>query len=192
MSESTTLGRASPPRPVNVYGRRPGRGLRPWLLLPKLVAVGMLLGGLAASVVLCGHVSGRMVDGTYATLPLWSVDLLRLFFLTLVVPGAALAMLFGVLLTWMHGPGLMLRQRWLQVKLLFLALAAPTGHIMMVMLLARARAAAEAGASDPQPIQQFGIMAMMVLAGVIVLATLGRHKPRFGQNRAHAFARNRG
>lgn len=172
-----------------MHGRRPGRGLRPGLLLPKILAVGVLVGGLASSIIVCVYVDGRMARGAEPDLPLWSVELLRAIFLSLVVPATAAAILLGILLTWMHGPGLMLRQRWLQVKLAVLLVAAPAGHIMMVALLGRARDAAEAGATDAGPLRQFAMMAAAVLAGVVVLMTLGRHKPRLGQNWARTFAR---
>jgi hypothetical protein len=174
---------ASPPF-VNVHGRKPGRGPRPWLLLPKVAAVGVLIGSLAASVVIAQFVAARMAAGVEPTLPMWCVDLLRTVFLWLVVPATVAAILLGIALTWMHGPAVMLRQRWLQVKLLLLAVAAPVGHVTMVTLLGQARAAAEAGAADAASLHRFSLMAGVVLSGVIVLMVLGRHKPRLGRNQA--------
>ncbi len=164
--------------------------MRPWLLLPKVAAVGVLIGSLAASVIIAQFVAARMATGVEAALPLWSVDLLRAIFLWLVVPATVTAIVLGVGLLLMHGPRLMLRQRWLQVKLLLLAIAAPTGHVTMVTLLDRIREAAEAGSADAEALHRFSIMTGVVLAGVIVLMVLGRHKPRLGQNWARALNRS--
>lgn len=44
----------------NIHGRRPGRGLRPWLLIPKVLAVGLLWGSLVSVTVLwCYHLYTR-------------------------------------------------------------------------------------------------------------------------------------
>lgn len=182
------MGRGAAPF-ANVHGRKPGRGLRPWLLVPKVAAVGVLIGSLAASVVIAQFVAARMAAGVETTLPMWSVDLLRAVFVQLVVPATAAAIVLGVGLLLMHGPRLMLRQRWLQVKLTLLAVAAPVGHGTMVALLEHVRDAAEAGSTDTATLHRFSIMASLVLAGVIVLTALGRHKPRLGQNWARTHRR---
>ncbi len=67
----------------NQFGRKGGRGLRPWLLLPKMLAVGLYLGGLAA-----------------ATLLRWArpedVETTHLLFRRLILPALWLALIFGV------------------------------------------------------------------------------------------------
>ena len=50
-------------RQQNIYGRKWGRGMRPWLLIPKYICVALILGGLGAVVtVLAGGGSCRKVN----------------------------------------------------------------------------------------------------------------------------------
>ena len=41
---------SSPPY-TNIFGRKPGRGVRPWLLIPKVIAVATFVGGYVATIV---------------------------------------------------------------------------------------------------------------------------------------------
>jgi hypothetical protein len=150
----------------NVYGRRGGRGLRPWLLIPKVIAVAMLLGGLAAVLV---TLSG---GGDVASV--------QRLFLLLVIPGSTLAILLGVALTLDAGWRVMLRQRWLVAKLVIGALGLPAVHVWAKLSLDAWEAGNHAAADR--------LLAASAAALVVTLALLilGRLKPRLGRPAAQA------
>lgn len=80
---------------ANIHGRRQTRGLRPYLLIPKVLCVAGYFGGLLTMLV--------------------STDASRIHRL-IVLPSLIGAGLLGALLLALHGP-ILLRMRWLQVKL---------------------------------------------------------------------------
>lgn len=160
--------------------------MRPWLLVPKVLAVALMFGGLGASVVVC-----EVASGWFATLPgaealERAAVLLRALYVYLVVPALVAAMVLGGWLLALHGR-VLLRQRWVQVKLALLAVTVPSGHAVMSARLEAMREAAAQGLRDPAPLEAFrdGAMALVVIFAVVMV--LGRVKPRLGQNPAKAY-----
>ena len=173
---------------TNRHGRKPGRGLRPALLIPKIVAVAMLLGGLAAVAILLRPGQAWTLPGLAAT-----TDDVSHLFRFLVIPAAALAGLLGIALLLQH-PRILLRQRWLQMKLVLLVIAMPLGHLMtrtqMQALQAIAHGEAEvAGSMAIRPVVVDRLLGLAVAAQVLLIFVmiLGRHKPTLGQNWARAY-----
>ena len=172
----------------NVHGRWPGRGIRPWLLGPKVLCVNVYFGALIAAAVVWSLATLRA--GTDPP-PLELLHALRLLFLCAVVPALLGAMLFGTLLFFQH-PRQFLRLRWWQVKMAMIAVMVPTAHLYMSAHLAAARAAALDGARPDAAMRQFGAALAMLIALSAVVILLGRLKPRLGQNWARAWKRNSG
>lgn len=178
----------------NIHGRRAGRGLRPWLLIPKIIAVIMLLGGLAAAAVLLRPGQTFTLAGLADR-----VDAVAAIFHWLVIPGSTAAILLGVALIITNEPRVLLRLRWVQVKLVILVVALPALHIVMRQQLSwlRQEAAAVQGASlaspSPAPAVVVGppaqmswmfVSAVLGIAAVLLVLCLSRLKPMLGQNRA--------
>ncbi|MCC7147081.1 MAG: hypothetical protein IT443_11605 [Phycisphaeraceae bacterium] len=186
---------ASTTPPINIHGRKPGRGIRPWLLIPKVIAVAIFFGGLVAALVVAtaagpdpqGHAL-RQTAEMVARIIRW-----------MVIPGGAAAAVLGILLTLQH-PSILLRQRWLQVKLLLLALGPPAMHFLVRAMIERIRQSEIAALARPiaapalSPSQalawaQTGLGLAIVLTLLVMI--LGRQKPRLGQNWARAYPRPR-
>jgi len=174
--------------PVNIHGRRAGRGLRPWLLLPKVLAVCCFFGGLAAAFVLTLAGSTIVDEATLA-------QLTGLVFQFVIIPGGAAAILFGILLT-LQAPRVLLAQRWLQVKLLIVFLGIPPLHLIARLNLRALKHSSGAQwlGDRPEPAQimlwvRWPIAAAVVVAALTIL--LARLKPRLGQNWARAYQRVR-
>lgn len=170
----------------NIYGRRFGRGVRPWLLMPKVVFAAVFLGGLVSLLVL-GFLRPRP-----ATAAEWKAqaEIVRLAYMRVIVPGLVGAMATGVLLVIIHG-GVLLRMRWLQVKLALIAVFVPTFHIFMAgRSLALREAVARGDFATALLLREqlfWGTVATLVFALTVIL--LGRLKPRLGQNYARTFSR---
>lgn len=164
---------------VNKRGRKGGRGLRPWLLIPKVLAVGVYFGSVAtcAVIYLSRDVAqtGRVIE---------QVSWLMRF---MVVPALLTTATFGVLLLMQH-PMVFLRLRWFQVKLAIVLTGVPTGHFFMSSRLAAIRAGVADGAADIPAAQQMGWGFVVLLCGSALLVFMGRYKPRLGQNWAKTFA----
>jgi uncharacterized membrane protein len=165
---------------VNRFGRRPGRGLRPWLLIPKLCAVSLYLGGLAAALAV-------WMNSRFATLErtdprrLWTVDQVGALIRFLVVPSLLCAMVLGVAL-WLAHPREFSRRRWLQVKLISLALLIPAAHGYCYTRLAMLRTACRQQQDATCLSEQLTVALAVVLVGSLWVVALGRLKPRLGQS----------
>jgi len=131
---------------TNKHGRTFTRGLRPYLLIPKVLCVAGYFGGLLAML---------LVDNAQR-LHVW-----------LVIPAAVGALALGVALLALQGT-IMLRMRWLQVKLMLVILVIVGGHL-----------AYETTGST--------LINAALLGNAAVLIWLGRHKPRLGQNIATVY-----
>ena len=176
------------PRPEyrNVHGRKWGRGLRPWVLIPKVLFVAGLIGGLLTLVAVL------LLPASSPTPEAWRVrvDLVERTFTRVVIPCSTLAVLAGVVLLVMHGR-VLLRMRWLIVKLTVTVLALPAGHLFLRFTL-RSLQEAIAVKSFEQAhrlIWQLRAAAAGVLIAVGVIAVLGRLKPRLGQDFGGTFSR---
>ncbi len=161
----------------NKHGRRPGRGLRPWVLIPKILSVGALFGGfLSAAVILHTHHP--------QTLEQWAVliETIGTLFTHLIVPAVLCVILFGILLFLMHWRAF-LSMRWFQVKAVLLLIALPPLHLTGRWLIGQARLALEAGELDrvAKIMGRFTLTVDLAVLALIVVIVIGRHKPRLGQ-----------
>ncbi len=167
----------------NIHGRRPGRGIRPWLLGPKVLCVGVYFGGLVAAAVICSLAELRAAEGVPPADLLYA---LRLLFLCVVVPALLGAMFFGTLLFFQH-PRQFLRLRWWQVKMALVAVMVPTAHLYMSARLASVRNAASEGIYHDTALRQFNAALWLLLGLSAAVILIGRLKPRLGQNWAKTY-----
>jgi uncharacterized membrane protein len=172
----------------NQHGRRPTRGIRPWLLIPKVMCVALFLGSLAAANFIWFTSRWTELDAADGH-RLWTVNLIGSMMRFLTVPALLLAIGFGFALLLQH-PRTFLRLRWLQLKLACVLVAIPASHFFLSSRLALLRAAAETAHDDRAAAVQFGCglaISCIAFAGIVVLARL---KPRLAQNWARAFPGN--
>ncbi len=162
---------------MNKHGRKPGRGLRPWLLISKLIGVAMYVGGLAA-------VTTILLAGGERTAAQWAdvmADVARVFD-WVIIPGISTAVALGVGLVLMHGK-VMLRMRWLQAKLGLAVVCIPTLHILGHETMEQIEEVVRIG--EPHTphglIEKFVVIVIAGLVFGLLMLWLGRHKPRLGQ-----------
>jgi len=161
-----------------MHGRHPGRGIRPWLLIPKVLAVAALFGGfLSASVIL--HTSNPKTPEQWTQL----IETVSHLFIRLIVPAVLSVIVLGLALLLQH-PRVFLMRRWVQVKLLLLLVALPPLHLTARGLLHQARLALEDGQLDrtAQLLGRFTLAVDIAVVAVAVVVFIGRHKPRLGQH----------
>lgn len=170
----------------NRFGRRPGRGLRPWLLMPKVIAVAIYLGTLAATLGIWLAGDLRAMDAADPR-RLWTIEQVSWLTRFLTVPALLLAMALGASLLLQH-PRQFLRMRWLQVKLLSIAIVIPSAHFYCSSRLAQLRQAAAMQQIDDVGATHLTCGLACALAGSIWIVILGRLKPRLGQNWARSYA----
>lgn len=141
---------------INRHGRKPGRGLRPWLLIPKVLAVCCYFGSLVSML------------AVWFAMPRSSAPPIQPMLLIdnyITIPSLLIAMLLGLALAIHHGP-VLLRMRWLQFKIL-LAVSLLFIHFRLEMsFLSRT------------PLKPL----ILAVAAAMLIIWLGRHKPRLGQN----------
>jgi hypothetical protein len=151
----------------NQLGRRWGRGLRPWLLIPKVLCAAIYLGAMLSATAL-------LVVADVKSMPAM-VDAAAFVSLYLAVPAAIGAVAFGGALLLLHG-GILFRMRWFQIKLGLVMLLVPFTILWSVMLHGQHTSAD--GFAVSFITKWFGLC--VVLACVMIW--LGRHKPRLGQS----------
>jgi hypothetical protein len=164
----------------NIYGRRGGRGTRPYLLVAKLVFVAAFIGGLV-SVLILVLLPPLPVTGEGRRL---YADALHRAYAWVVIPSLVGAMTCGMALLasfWRVA----IRLRWLQVKVLLIVLCVPLLHTFMRH---RSQTLQEMLAADQPDGQVLASFRDQILAGTIaalafgiLTAVLGRVKPRLGQ-----------
>lgn len=162
---------------ANKHGRKPGRGLRPWLLIPKVLSVAALFGGfLAASVLL--HTHHPTTHAQWADL----IESVGTLFTGLIVPAVFCVVILGILLLLQHWRTF-LAQRWMRLKLLLLLLALPPLHLTGRWLIGEARLALAEGNLDrvAELMSRFTLTADLAIAALVVVIVIGRHKPRLGR-----------
>lgn len=148
----------------NIHGRKWGRGLRPWLLLPKYFAVSVVIGGLVAVIVLDSvHRSLGIADREAGAL-------IAAVFRFAIVPATVAAVVLGVLLLLQH-PRTFLAMRWMRAKLWAVAVVVPLAHWLL-------RSQVKTKQITPVHVVE---IAAVVLMGFVAIAILGRLKPRLGQ-----------
>jgi len=164
---------------TNVHGRRAGRGIRPWLLVPKSLAVGIFLGTLVTT-------SGIWFTTQTPTnptqpVPQLVIEQVSFIFRFLTVPALITAMAFGVMLFLQH-PAVFSRLRWWQTKIITLAIGVPAAHFFMSSRLAALRHAATTGTPNSSAEHQLTLGLLVIVAVTVWLIVLGRLKPQLGQN----------
>ncbi len=161
----------------NKHGRRPGRGIRPWLLIPKILSVGALFGGFLGAAVLL-HASDPQTHEQWSHI----IATTSTLFLRLIVPAVMCVILFGVLLFWQH-PKVFLKMRWFQVKVVLLILTLPALHLTGRWLIHHAREALAAGKLEQvaELMRHFTLTVDLAVLALVVVIVIGRHKPRLGQ-----------
>ncbi len=167
----------------NIYGRRGGRGSRPYLLVAKIVFVAAFIGGLVSVLVL---VLLPPLPATGDARRLYA-DALHRAYAWVIIPSLVGAMTCGLTLLasfWRVA----IRMRWLQVKLLLIVACVPLLHSFMRQ---RSQALQEMLAADQPDGQVLATYRDQILAGTIavlafgiLMAALGRVKPRLGQGYA--------
>lgn len=167
----------------NIHGRRPTRGLRPWLLVPKVIAVAAYLGGCVSLAVLCRQALHHH-QARSRPLPDTTIHLIDALVRYVIDPAAILVTALGLLLLLQH-PREFLRQRWLQVKLASLLLAAPAGKVFLEWRLANVRSEEGRWKLTYLSNLEDTVWGLIVLAAWVIV--LGRLKPRFGQNWARDY-----
>lgn len=172
--------------PTNRFGRRGGRGIRPWLLIPKVIAVAIYVGTLTAACAIWLAGDFNSLDKSDPQ-RMWMINLMRLLFVYVAVPALLLAIALGVALL-MQMPRVLIRLRWLQVKLVLLAVLVPAAHLFISSRLKLLRDALDAGHANDAAARQFGIGLIATLIGTILVVILGRLKPRLGQNWARSYS----
>jgi hypothetical protein len=178
----------SKPAFTNIHGRKGTRGVRPFLLVPKVLAVAVYFGGLTTAALIWFV----LVEGDAGTVAararrLQCVVQIGFLFRVLIVPALLVAMAAGVMLLLQHRRQF-LHMRWLQVKLAVLALGVPGAHLYLSTRLRLVRLAAEAGGWDGVSAWQMSVGLVVVIVVSVAVIILGRQKPRLGQNWARAFA----
>lgn len=171
--------------PANQFGRRPGRGFRPFFLLPKLVAISLSIGSLAAIFVVWLGSGIRWLSPDDLR-RLWLLNIIGRVVCYVTVPAVAASVLFGVALLLQH-PRQFIRMRWLIVKLVIVVAFIPSGHLFLQSRMELLRNAYMQGAAPGTIEVQFSWGLAAVLAVCILVAILGRLKPRFWQNWARDY-----
>jgi uncharacterized membrane protein len=162
------------PEYVNQHGRKPGRGVRPLLLMPKVLGVAAYFGGtLAAAVLTCVTPVKSTEDAARLA------DVVSRVFIWSAVPGLLVAIIFGVLLFWQHRSAFA-KMRWWRVKMLVLAVTIPAFHLFNSSRVGLLRKAATADDALRMLTELRLGLAAAVIGGAVVII-LGRHKPRLGQ-----------
>jgi len=171
-------GRTSHPaarhRYVNRYGRRGGRGWRPWLLLPKSISVAVWVGGLASLTVIAWSCPARSSEAQFIR-----CELAQSLFWMLLTPALALSIGLGVLLTLQH-PRAFITMRWWMLKIALALGALLPFWGVLAWTLHRLHV---------EPIEAALVHQLRwALAGALLVTllmfVLGRLKPRCGQNPA--------
>jgi hypothetical protein len=164
--------------PSNQSARRGGRGLRPWLLIVKVIGLIFFIGGLASMAVL-GVLGPRpeTLEGWRTLRAVVHTGVLRC-----VLPGALLAIACGVALFLRH-PGMFLRLRWFRLKAVLLIVATPGLHFWSRGRVRGLDEALAAGRLDEVSQRWREVATSFVVAVVIYLAivAIGRFKPRLGE-----------
>lgn len=173
---------------INKHGRKGGRGIRPWLLMPKVLAVGIWLGGLLCGLGVALKARATAVESNKPVASEY-LEALHTIFVGVAVPALLLAIIFGITLFFQH-PKQFIRLRWFQVKVVIVAIAVPVSHFVMSAIMLDLRAAVAAGQSGVDEITRFAIGLAIVFIVFAFIALLGRLKPRLGQNWAKTYKKD--
>ena len=167
---------------VNIHGRSGGRGWRPWLLIPKVLAVGLYFGALVTVAVIWFTGPRRSAHLAQPQVQAW-VDQISSLFRLLLLPALLVALMLGVALFLQHAR-VFVRLRWWRAKVVSLAVGLPLGHLFMSSRFDLLRQTAGSNQSAAFQIDCGFVVLILWSIGLIVL---GRHKPRLGQDWAKSF-----
>ncbi|MCX5659321.1 MAG: hypothetical protein NTW19_06305 [Planctomycetota bacterium] len=190
--------------PANLHGRRATRGLRPFLLIPKVLCVAVYFGGVVAALALW-LMRGRLGPASAVS----SVDMILRW---VCFPALLGTIAFGLLLFLQH-PREFARMRWWRAKMLWLLVSVAPGAWIALHGLADLRDMGFAGGAVQDAVSEvagalggegasIGFVSAKVSAGRVTLGLsllaisaaaliiLGRQKPRLGQNWALSSPRN--
>lgn len=167
--------------------RKPGRGFRPYLLIPKVLAVGVYFGSMfSAAVLWLLWIGCKPLEEIDAQQMMQHILTVRTLIVMIAVPALVTTLVLGVLL-WLEHPKTFLRLRWIRVKLLLLALGVPGFHVFMASRLHLFRLALESGNMDQSLKGQLSLGFILLLVWSALIIWLGRHKPRLWQNWARDY-----
>ncbi len=170
---------------VNVYGRRGGRGARPYLIVLKLICVAGFVGGLLTVLAVALTGPGPTSERDWRE----RVEFVGKAFRWVIVPGVTGAEIVGFLLVssiWR----VMIRMRWFIVKMALVLLCMPALHFLMSGWLSDLRLFASVTPDLSRAAEVHGRLlagASLALALGIALVILGRIKPRLGQDYGRTF-----
>lgn len=164
---------------ANKYGRRRGRGIRPWFLMAKLIGLFCFIGGLSAAAALTLGAPEPRDWGQWRLL----ADCLHWLVIPGMVGGGILTILAGLCL-WLQMPRVFLRMRWFKVKMILVVALVPAFHFwgninshILAEVLDKPARIDEAG-----PIwSRMGSIFLLAFVAMLLIAYLGRIKPRLGQ-----------
>ncbi len=161
----------------NQHGRRPGRGIRPWILIPKVIAIAALFGGFLASAVILHNTDPQSLEQ-------WGqlIQTISTVFRLLIVPAALAVIVLGALLLLQH-PRVFLKMRWVRLKLALLVMTLPALHLWARSLFGQAREALQMDQLDRVAalMGRFSFVVDLAVAAVVVVIVLARLKPRLGE-----------
>ena len=167
--------------------RKPGRGFRPYLLIPKVLAIAVYFGAtVCAGVLWYLWVGFKPLSEIDAVILKEHVLTVRLLMVVIAVPALVFTMILGILL-WLEHPKTFLKLRWLRVKLLLLGVGVPVFHMFMASHLHHFREALDSGTIEQSLKSQLNLGFMLLLIWSAVIIWLGRHEPRLWQNWAKDF-----
>lgn len=164
---------------VNQSGRKGGRGIRPWLLIPKVLAVCVYFGGVVAAWGIWNFGGYFDVDKSYPQ-GLWVIEVLSRLFLYVIVPALIIAILLGIALFLQHRREIA-RMWWWRVKMTVLVIYIPAAHLWMSSRLGLLRDAVRSEVWNDAAAEQLSRGFLLVIIGAIAIIWLGRQKPRLGQ-----------
>lgn len=162
---------------VNEHGRKPGRGIRPWLLIPKVIGVAVYTGGVSAAAV----ISWLHPDSTEQELR-QIAEVVRLIMVFCAVPGLLVAILTGLLLFWQH-PKAFAAMRWWKTKMAVLLIGIPVLHLLTKNVVYAMRTETGQGILISLNLELAALRGLLTTAALMMalIIYLGRHKPRLGQ-----------
>jgi hypothetical protein len=171
---------------ANIHGRRRGRGIRPWLLMAKLVGVICFAGGLGSLAALAWgspEPPDRMTWKFLADCAHW-----------LLVPGTIgggiLAILAGICL-WLQMPSAFLRMRWFRLKIVLVIVLIPAFHLWgrSTALMLHEALDKLARIDEVPPLwDRLAIIFLLAFFAMLLIVWIGRIRPRLGQRYGKAKA----
>jgi len=160
---------------MNMCGLEPKCGMRRWLLLPKLVAISVLLGGLVSAAAII-HSAQPLGLEQWVSL----TEVIRRLFRIVIVPAVLVSLLLGILLL-SRQPVVFLKMRWMQAKLVLL-LVLPALHFRARYVLELILEELQHGRVEKLP-ALMSVFATTIDAAILLVLfvfVLGRCKPRLG------------